>query len=257
MCELFGFSAKNDFLANDMLKTFYKRSSEHPHGWGLSYLSDGDMTIEKESLQASKSNYLKELLSVPIASTVLMAHIRYATIGNVDRKNCHPYCRRDCCSRKWILIHNGTIFDYPLLDKYFKRQCGETDSERILMHIVHEINRAQREKCGALNFRERFTVLDNIISHMAKGNKLNLIIYDGEYMYVHTNYRNSLYYLNQSSATVFATYPLTNDDWQNVPFTTLLAVKDGRIVSHGTDHGYEYTDNAEAMKHLYQIFSGL
>ncbi len=257
MCELFGFSAKTDLKANDLLKLFYKRSCNHPHGWGLAYLSGGDMVVAKEPLQASESSYLKELLSAPIASTVLMAHIRYATIGNVERYNCHPYCESDCCARKWTLIHNGTIFDYPPLNKYFRRQCGETDSERILLHIVSEINRAQRQKGGSLSFRERFSVLDNIISCMAKGNKLNLIIYDGEYMYLHTNYRNSLYYLKQDNAIIFATYPLTDDNWQNVDFTSPIAVKDAEFVAHGTNHGCEYIDNADAMMHLYSIFSEL
>lgn len=257
MCELFGFSSEREEHVNDYLKVFYSHSDKHPHGWGIAYLSDGEFFVEKESLQASKSNYLKEKLSTPICSNMVMAHIRYATIGNVYRKNCHPYSKRDNCCRRWTLIHNGTIFDYPLLSRFIKCQCGETDSERILLYIVDCINSYQSRLSRGLSFEERFGLIDKIVSDMSKGNKLNLIIYDGEYMYIHTNYLNSLYYLKKSGSIAFSTQPLTNENWHNVRFTTLTAVKNGRFVAQGTEHGNEYVDNEENLKNLYRIFSDL
>lgn len=257
MCEIFGFSADKEEYVNEDLKIFYGHSNMHPHGWGLAHISDGQLYIEKESIQASKSNYLKERLAVPLVSNMVLAHIRYATIGNIDRNNCHPYTKRDNFSRRWTLIHNGTIFDYPLLNRYLKKQQGETDSERILLYIVDEINKKQRLLGRESDFKERFNVLDELVAKLSKGNKLNLIIYDGEYMYIHTNYKNSLYYLERENSITVSTQPLTNDSWENVEFTTLTAIKDGRFVAQGTNHGNEYVDNEETLKHLYQIFSNL
>ncbi len=257
MCELFGISSEREELINDYLKLFYEHSDKHPHGWGLAYLSDGQLCIEKESLQASKSNYLKEKLATPIYSNLTLAHIRFATIGNVYRKNCHPYSKRDNCCRRWTLIHNGTIFEYQPLRNFINCQSGDTDSERILLFIVDKINKLQKKLCRQLNFKERFYLIDEIVADMSKNNKLNLIIYDGEYMYVHTNYKNSLYYLEKYDSIVFSTQPLTSDNWNNVPFTTLVAVQNGRFLAEGTKHGNEYIDNEENMKNLYRIFSGL
>lgn len=81
--------------------------------------------------------------------------------------------------------------------------------------------------------------------------------YDGEYMYVHTNYAASLYYKEIDGGRIFATMPLDGEYWQPVPFTRLLAYKDGKLVFEGTNHGNEYVDREENLKYLYQIFSSL
>lgn len=66
MCELFGFSSRDTCDISGYLKTFYTHSNMHPHGWGLACMEGTEAVIEKEPIQASKSNYLKERLSVPV-----------------------------------------------------------------------------------------------------------------------------------------------------------------------------------------------
>ena len=75
-----------------------------------------------------------------------MAHIRLATIGDVDYENCHPFVKRDCGGRVWTLIHNGTIFNCPLLDGYVHRQEGSTDSERIFLYLIDCIDNETKKK---------------------------------------------------------------------------------------------------------------
>ena len=143
---IFGLSALQDTETNEYLKAFYSHSTEHPHGWGQAVLRQDSALIEKESLEASKSNYLRERLSEPVRARLLLAHIRYATVGHVAYCNCHPFSGTDASGRRWTLTHNGTIFDCPALSKYFSEQTGETDSERILLCLLDRINAAQREK---------------------------------------------------------------------------------------------------------------
>lgn len=257
MCELLGFSSARRVAINEYLKAFYSHSDQHPHGWGLACMEENEVFIEKEPIQATKSKYLKERLTVPVDSRNVLAHIRYATIGNVEYSNCHPYTKKDVSGRRWTMIHNGTIFDYWQLDRYFKLQAGDTDSERILLYLVDKVNEKIRELNRALEPEERFFLLEKIISDMAKGNKLNLILYDGEYTYIHTNYKNSLYYLEKEDSVLFSTRALSNEAWLPVPFTTLLAYCDGKMIFKGTGHGNEYLDNEENTKFLYQTFSNL
>jgi hypothetical protein len=42
-----------------------------------------------------------------------------------------------------------------------------------------------------------------------------------------------------------------------VPFTTLLAYKNGRLIKSGTNHGNEYKDNESDAKLLYVDYSCL
>ncbi|MGN1138958.1 MAG: class II glutamine amidotransferase [Ruminococcus sp.] len=257
MCEIFGVGFDKEVYINDYLKSFYSHSHNHPHGWGLALADENSINIEKEPVQATKSKYLRERLSQPIIARTALAHIRYATIGNIDYKNCHPYSMTDNYSRRWTLIHNGTIFDYPPLCKFLKTQKGDTDSERILLYLVEQIDKAQKEKNSPLDPKERFSLIDSIVTKMSKENKLNLLIFDGEYMYAHTNYRNSLHYLESDNGVVFSTLPLSNEDWKNLPMNTLLAFKEGRLEFSGTKHQNEYIDNEESLKYLYRIFSDL
>lgn len=257
MCEIFGCSSSVSIKINDYLKEFYSHSNEHPHGWGLACMSEEDVQIEKEPVQATESHYLKERMTVPIYVKNGFAHIRYATIGNVYYKNCHPYTGKDRSGRRWTMVHNGTIFEYAPLHSYINVQQGDTDSERILLYIIDQMNENMILRKRELNEKERFQLLDSIVQEMAKGNKLNFMIYDGEIMYVHTNLANSLYRLEKEEQAFFSTRPLTEENWQPVPFTTLLAYRDGRQLFQGTNHGNEYIESEENLKFLYQIFSNL
>ena len=257
MCEIFGFSSRNDFTANNFLKEFFSHSKKHPHGWGLACISRENALIEKESVKAIDSNYLKERLSQPISAKIMLAHIRYATIGNVEYKNCHPFSVRDNTGRQWTLIHNGTIFDYQPLSRYIPQQTGDTDSERVLLYLIDRLNDKQKQKCKKLTFEERFSLFNEIICEMSKDNKLNLLFSDGKYLYSHTNCRGTLYYLGKDNITFFATVPLSNDEWQPLPFTRLLAYHRGRLIKTGTNHEHEYFESEESMKMLYRIFANL
>lgn len=257
MCELFGVSARKRIPVNDQLKEFFSHSVHHANGWGMAVFYENSVSLEKEPVQANKSSYLRERLRQPIAVKNMIAHIRLATKGGMEYGNCHPFVLRDNHDRCWTLAHNGTIFDYPAHDPYVCRQEGSTDSERILYFLVDQVDRRQTELGRGLTKSERFHLLDGLVCDMAAGNKLNLLIYDGELMYVHTNYANSLYVSKREDALLFATVPLDGGDWRPHPFNTLCAYQDGQTVFTGTDHGKEYKDNDKDMRMIFADYAGL
>lgn len=259
MCELFGYSGCAPGRLNDLLTEFFAHSCAHPNGWGLAVPDGNHMEIEKEPLQASRSEYLRERLREPIISTLLLAHIRYATIGNVERRNCHPFTGFDSTGRQWTLAHNGTIFDYPALYPYSSLQKGDTDSERILLYILDLVNAETSRKGRALTDMERFDLLDRLMVSLSEGNKLNLLLYDSSLLYVHINQKEGLHYCRWEEGTVFSTRPLFPDlwDWQPVPDTRLTAWKEGRQVLSGTEHDHVFMNDEEKMRLLYLSFSGL
>lgn len=257
MCELFGISSAEKWQLNNYLKEFFSHSDEHPNGWGLVCFDGNEAVIEKEPVKASVSRYLKERLTQPINEKCAFAHIRKATIGNESYKNCHSYSMKDIGGRRWTFIHNGTIFDYKPLESYLRIQSGDTDSERILLYLIDKINEAQYELGHKLDFNERFELLNEIITDMSYGNKLNILLYDGEYMYAHTNYADSLFYLQKGDCIVFSTKPLSKDKWEKMPFTRLLAYREGKFVMEGKPHDGEYILKEDDIKYLYQIFANL
>lgn len=208
MCELFGICSSEPFEANELLESFYNHSVEHKDGWGLAVFRRGAVSMEKEPVKAIDSLYLRQRLSCRVEGSNLLAHIRLATIGQINYSNCHPFIWDD-------------------------------------------------ESGRALNADERFRVIDDIIVRLSAENKLNLIIYDGEIMYVHTNYRDSLNEWAASDKCVFCTRPLPTGSWHALPMNQLLAYKDGRRIKCGTIHYNEFLDEDHDFATLYSAFSEL
>ncbi len=257
MCEIFAMSSAVRRSPGDRLKEFFSHSPDHPNGWGLAVSDEGITNVEKEPVRADRSRYLKQRLSETVEGDTIMAHIRYATVGNVERSNCHPFVRRDISGRQWVLIHNGTIFDYPPCDKYIKTQKGETDSERILLYLMDRIAEQTKIKGAPLDKDERFELLENVVVSMSDKNKLNLIIFDGELLYCHTNQKDTLYSCDDGEKAFLSTHPLSEGHWEKAPFLKLFAYKNGRTVMEGYKKSKEYIEDEQAMKHLYLAYSGL
>lgn len=239
MCELFGISAARRIPVNPYLKTLMSHSTEHPNGWGVAMFYGDAVSLEKEPKPAWTSDYLRSRLQHPFEAQNMIAHIRLATRGQMAYENCHPFVDRSCDGRAWTLVHNGTIFQSELLDGYRDVQEGSTDSERILCHIIHEADQLAAE-CGAPTAEQRFRMADRIIPQIAPHNKLNLLFYDGELLYVHTNMAHTLYRRTLDHAVLFATTPLDDSIWEPVPMMQLLAYRNGELVFEGTCHSSEY-----------------
>lgn len=251
MCELFGLSGPDELTVNEYLKTFFRRSTEHPNGWGLAVFRGKDVNIEKEPAAAFRSNYLKERLKNPLRAGTMMGHIRFATRGHMEYDNCHPFMMKDISGRSWTFIHNGTIFDCPILDKYIYTQQGQTDSERILLYMIEQIN-AETEKQGhALKDSERFDVIDRVVLDISAHNKVNFMLYDGSLFYVHKNLEDSLFVTHLGHSLLFATVPLDNQKWEAVPLCQLQAYNNGRQVLTGTIHPNEYIPDPKDMKLIF------
>ena len=258
MCEMLGISAKRRLSVNGILRTFFSHAEQHPHGWGLAKLRPGKApVIEKEAVKATKSAALRRILDAPIEERTLIAHIRFATVGHLEYENCHPFSAADNRGRIWTLAHNGTIFNGPELNDYIGIQYGDTDSERVLLHLIDRIDREQIRLGRALDEEERFGMLAAVIAELSKGNKLNLLIYDGEILYAHCNFRGTLHVRREADAVTFSTRPLSGEGWEEAPFTSLVAVKNGEIIHTSPPHGNEYIYNPNDYRMVYMDFARL
>lgn len=257
MCELFGFSAGQKMNIDRELKEFYSHAPCHPNGWGI-YYSDGfSEFFKKEDKRADRSACLKDILSGSIDARNAIAHIRYATIGYDKMENTHPFRGTDLSGREWVFAHNGTIFKGDILTEYFHRQTGETDSERILLYMLDMMNEHICRKEGPLDEDERFAVLEEMTTLLAPDNKLNLLIYDGDILYLHNNCRDSLYIREVEGAVAISTKPLCSGPWEHAPFTRLVSFKDGKRRRTGVIHDREYIPDPESIKALYLMYSHL
>lgn len=251
MCELLGITAKNSFDVTSLLDAFYRHSASHPHGWGLAVFRRGGVSLEKEPERAIDSRYLGSRLRRGVECSALFAHIRYATVGRIESVNCHPFVWDDRNGRTWTLVHNGTLFESGPTSAFREVQEGSTDSERLLLYIVSRMNDASTDE------RERFRIMDEIIHEMAPGNKLNLMVSDGEYQYIHTNCPGTLYRWQDGEKTIFATTPLHWDGWIPAQRNRLLVYRQGEHVWSGLPHAWDFREEEHDMSSLYGAFAEL
>lgn len=243
MCELFGFNAENERDLREYLKVFYSHSTKHPHGWGLATYKNEKLNIVTEPVCASKSDDIAQIIDSLEPQNNLLGHIRLATVGTLDKVNCHPFTATDISGRQWILAHNGTVFSGMTLIKYTELQKGNTDSERILMYIIDRINERIREKGSPLNEAERCAVIDEVMGAITRRNKINIIIYDTELFYVHSNMKDTLYRNEEPGAVTFGTVPYSDTGWEALPLCTLLVYNDGTLIYTGKNHHNEYVES--------------
>lgn len=257
MCELLGITSLDKIYTNDLLKPFFSHSDIHKDGWGIAVLDEDSPRLIREHLAANKSEEAGKLLSSPLCSSLLISHIRRATIGDVDNRNAHPFVKRDITGRSWTLAHNGTIFEGDILNRYYYTQNGTTDSERILLYLIDQIDRHLEYGTDLSDIQIRARLVEDVIVKLAPENKLNLLITDGEYLYVHKNEEKTLYRKSSSETYIFATVPLDQEDWEEVPGNRLFVYKDGIEIYEGDPHVHSYHYNEEKMKMIFMEYASL
>ena len=251
MCEIFCFNSNTPKEVNECLECFYNHSEEHPHGWGLATMQSDEFIIDKEPVKAACSEHLKNILSNPVVGKNVFAHIRLATVGEIISPNCHPFIEADDNNRSWMLIHNGTVFECPEWDKYKDYEKGDTDSERILLYIIDQVNKFEKNIGRLSTIKERFNLLSDLVADLSKGNKLNLMIYDGDLTYIHSNMRESLYYLKNEDGFLVASTPLDGDEnWKQVELNKLFGLIDGNIIFESEEHDNEFVFTEEYSKYV-------
>lgn len=170
--------------------------------------------------------------------------------------NSHPFIKRDESGRTWVLVHNGTTFDALKLNHLRAEQEGDTDRKRILLYLIEQINR-HLEESQTFDANDRFELVNRLVQDLSAGNKLNLMIYDSDYFYVHKNQEGTLYYKEDNGAVVFSTRPLDIYEWKEVPSNQLHIYKDGELIYTGTKHDNTYVFDEEQFKLHFIDYSGL
>jgi predicted glutamine amidotransferase len=118
------------------------QSRREPDGTGLgAYDANGTPVVDKQPVAAFRDRaFARE--AKRITSRTFVAHVRYATTGDLSLRNTHPF---ELDGR--LFAHNGVLEDVPALERELgsdrARVQGDTDSERFFALITREI-----ERCG-------------------------------------------------------------------------------------------------------------
>jgi glutamine amidotransferase len=210
MCQLFAISARLPLEITPLLTEFFTHAKENPHGWGYASFEGQEHRVVRFAERADTGLEAAGFLSHGNIASEALAHIRYATVGQVEPANCHPFGATDASGRRWTLAHKGTIFDYAPLNPYFEVQEGTTDSERLLLYLLDWINAATEKKGAPLEVEERFAVFSYLVEVVSPGNCISLIVHDSDRFFVYSNYAGGLNVLIWSGGTLLCTSRLAS-----------------------------------------------
>jgi predicted glutamine amidotransferase len=145
MCRLFGLSGgeqrvRATFWLLEAPDSLAEQSRREPDGTGVGWFDEeGRPQVAKQPLAAYEdAAFAREARE--LESTVFLAHIRYATTGEVDVRNTHPFEQRGR-----LFAHNGVVLDLERLERELGEDRalvqGDTDSERLFALVTREIER--------------------------------------------------------------------------------------------------------------------
>lgn len=148
MCRLFGFRSVIQSQVHSSLvhaeNALSNQSLVHPDGWGVSYYINNIPHVIKSDKTAINDSIFKTVSGIVSSQTVL-AHLRKATLGEINILNTHPFQ-----FGSWTFAHNGNIKDFKdkraIIEKeiypQFKRFIiGKTDSEVIFYFLISRLSR--------------------------------------------------------------------------------------------------------------------
>jgi len=228
----------------------------HADGWGLAAYEGEIASIYREAEPAAFSQKLKFIQTHPFKTHCVISHIRKATVGEVALRNTQPFVRH-INGRSHVFAHNGDLAEIE--KKTIVNGCvleGETDSERAFCYLISSL--VPLWEAGTPSLQDRVALVDRVFTELAALGIANFLYSDGDYLYAFANKRSQLngrieppgmYFLERhcrcdnevlmragvdincdpQQVFLFASVPLTDEQWQPLAPCQLLVVKNGDL----------------------------
>jgi glutamine amidotransferase len=182
-------------LLHDAPRSLRALSREHPDGWGIAVHSDGWL-VERSTTCADACARFATVADR--AASLVVAHVRKATVGPVSLANTHPFVRG-----RFAFAHNGTLDTRSLAiaPEHAAAIAGDTDSERLFAYLLGCLDNGSLAHGAAA---------------LAGLGTASFLIADGEHLYAHRLGR-ALYTLHRPGVALVASEPLTDEPWLELP----------------------------------------
>ena len=264
MCELFGLSSNGFVTVNFSLS----KLAEHGalagtlhDGWGVGYFEGLDVRLIKDATPVADSDWVPFITNHNLRSRMVIAHTRRATRGTRSYQNAQPIAR-ELAGRMHLFAHNGDlpgIFESKTFRPSRFNPIGETDSERAFCVLLDRMVSIWARPNPTPSLRQRFVVVSAFAAELRTLGPANFLYSDGEVLFAHGHRRKhadtrrveapglvSIHRQCQADeerfassgvtisgdhqlVTLFASVPLTNEQWEPLAEGELVAASHGII----------------------------
>lgn len=270
MCELFCLSSRLPTRATFSLRTFASHGAfggTTIDGWGVAFYDGADIRLYKEPEPAGDTTWLAFIERRHIAASLVLSHIRRATIGGISLANTQPFVR-ELGGRMHVFAHNGRLDG--VINRHGSSQSrfrpvGLTDSEAVFCVLLERL--APLWSSGAVpKFEDRLATIARFATEMRQIGPANFFYGDSDTLFAHGHKRiqasgtiepPGLWLLRRECAVdpdgfpqagvtietpeeaqaiiLLASVPLTDEEWRPLAEGELVAIKDGRIIVSAVD----------------------
>jgi glutamine amidotransferase len=162
MCRLFGMTTggprvRATFWLLDAPLSLSLQSHRMPDGTGLGWFSLGEEPVRDRAPIAAFKDADFNAEARGVVSHTYISHVRYASTGEVNVHNSHPFVMDDR-----LFAHNGVVRGLDVLDSWLTDvdralMQGETDSELVFAYVTAEIRRHGDTTAGLIAAVRRIT----------------------------------------------------------------------------------------------------
>jgi predicted glutamine amidotransferase len=270
MCELLGMSS--DLPAT--LSLSMSKLAEHggpptsiKDGWGVAYYEGADIRLIKDAKPAHDSDWVAFIRDHDLRSSIAMAHIGKATVGEPAYRNAQPFAR-ELAGRMHLFAHNGWlpgIFDSSSFRSVQYSPVGETDSEQAFCALLDQLRDIWHRPGAVPPLEIRLAVVSSFAQSLRALGPANFLYSDGDALFAHGDRRKQaasakveppgLVFLQRwcrggeqglvasgvsveaadQTVTLVASVALTIDPWQAFAEGEVIAISKGRVMSINPD----------------------
>ena len=196
MCELFAMSARQATTVSMSLEEFSRHgglSGPHKDGWGIAWYDDRDIRLVKERDPAASSACVRFIETNPFSSSLVLSHIRKATLGPVATRNCQPFARE--LGGAWhTFAHNGDLKGIAGERRFVTerfRPVGETDSEQAFCALLDALQPLWSS--GEVPpIAQRRTIVERFAADLRELGPANFLYCDGDALFAHGHRRHQI-----------------------------------------------------------------
>jgi glutamine amidotransferase len=262
MCELFALSgsiATTTSLSMERLALRGDRAGHLSDGWGIGFYDGPDVRLFREPEAAGDSAWVRFIGEQRIRSHLVMSHLRHATQGEVSLRNTQPFAR-ELGGRMHLFAHNGRL---PGIEERLGGQdqrhapIGSSDSEFAFCVLLDRLTPLWTSSAPTL--QSRLAVVSALARELRGLGPANFLYADGEFLFAHGHRRlqpdgstaaPGLHVLHRECATdpdalaaagveighpqavtLFASVPLTLDDWRPLYEGEIVVTRSGIVVT--------------------------
>jgi glutamine---fructose-6-phosphate transaminase (isomerizing) len=170
MCGIFAYHGPKNNAPQIVVEGLKRLEYRGYDSWGIAYRVDNEIFIHKEVGKIGEFENNKDQFA---QSSLAIGHSRWATHGEVNKKNAHPHFNEN---NSIVIVHNGIVENFASLKKELQKKGHKFKSQTDTEVIAHLIEDYLKKNSLKESVRKAIKKLEGRSAIVAINNKTNELV---------------------------------------------------------------------------------